>query len=512
MNISSDLRPSPTSSEQQGSEQPYADHIWGGTAVNSKQPIQASENSRTANSYAADSHAGGLAQFVGSSVLSPPAGRSASASAVAEPSQGIATGWSESIQSVLEQPPAALSRYLILIGLAFTGCVGLWAWSGNMEEASQAKGELLPLGDTYKIQPPIAGEIDQLLVKEGDRVRLGQLLFELDATSLKSEVLRLEQTLLATQQSLAQVRLLMDKTEEEQVAQRQIAEASIQAQIATQEQSQVSSQTSQSLLDNLNTEMAAQQERLARISTLEEQGAISKEYLFEIEQGVQDQQKNITQKQGDLAQTFVQTRQAEAEITQKRAEAQQVELASQQALQKLSIEADQLEATMVDTQTQLEEARARLEQSQVRSPANGTLSSLNIDNAGEFIQPGQTLAEVVPEGTPLVLSALVPQAKAGLIKPGMTAQIKFDAFPYQTYGVMPGKVLSISPDAKGNPETGSGYQVHIALEEDYVVHEQKPVQLHVGQTASADIIVSERKIIDVILDPIRRLRSDEMSL
>ena len=110
------------------------------------------------------------------------------------------------------------------------------------------------------------------------------------------------------------------------------------------------------------------------------------------------------------------------------------------------------------------EAKARLAQSQVRSPSNGILSSLELDNAGEFIQLGQTLAEVVPDSTPLVLSAMVPQPKAGLIKPGMTTQIKLDAFPYQTYGVMSGKVLSISPDAKRSPEIGSGYQVQIALE------------------------------------------------
>jgi hemolysin D len=422
------------------------------------------------------------------------------------------TGWSESIQSVLEQPPAALPRYLMLFGLAFTGFFGLWAWSGKMQEVSQAKGELLPLGDTYKIQPAIAGELDQILVKEGDLVRQGQLLFELDATSAKSEVIRLEQTLAATQQTLDQTLLLMVETQRETVAQQQIAEANIQAQVATQASAQVASQTHQALLVDLEGEMLAQQERLARISSLESQGAISREYLFEIEQGVRDQQKDMTQTQGDLAQAIAQTHQSAAELAQKQAEAQQVKLTSQQALQRLAIEAEQLQATLADTQTLLTQAQSDLAQSQVRSPADGILSSLEIDNSGEFIQPGQTLAEIAPASTPLVLSALVPQSKAGLIKPGMETQIKLDAFPYQTYGVMPGEVISISPDAKGSPETGSGYLVQIALEEDYVMHEKQPVPLTVGQTASAEIVVSQRRILDLILDPIRRLKSDEMSL
>ncbi|KPQ37241.1 MAG: type 1 secretion system HlyD family membrane fusion component [Phormidesmis priestleyi Ana] len=421
-------------------------------------------------------------------------------------------GWSESIQSVLEQPPAAFPRYLILLGLAFTGFFGLWAWTGTMQEVSQAQGELLPLGDTYKIQSATVGALDKIWVKEGDRIRQGQLLFELDATTAQSEVTRLEQTLAATQQTLDQTLALMSDMQAESVSQAQIAAASIQAQIATQAQSQANMQTSQALLEGLGSEMAAQQERLTRISSLESQGAISKEYLFGIEQGVRDQQKAIVQTQGEFEQALARTRQVAAELDQKRAEAQQMQLMSQQSLKKLSIEAEQLQATLSDTKTLLAEAKARLAQSQVRSPSNGILSSLELDNAGEFIQLGQTLAEVVPDSTPLVLSAMVPQPKAGLIKPGMTTQIKLDAFPYQTYGVMSGKVLSISPDAKRSPEIGSGYQVQIALEKDYVMHEKEPVPLHVGQTASAEIIVSQRRILDLILDPIRRLRSDEMSL
>ena len=209
-------------------------------------------------------------------------------------------GWSESIQSVLEQPPAAFPRYLILLGLAFTGFFGLWAWTGTMQEVSQAQGELLPLGDTYKIQSATVGALDKIWVKEGDRIRQGQLLFELDATTAQSEVTRLEQTLAATQQTLDQTLALMSDMQAESVSQAQIAAASIQAQIATQAQSQANMQTSQALLEGLGSEMAAQQERLTRISSLESQGAISKEYLFGIEQGVRDQQKAIVQTQGEF--------------------------------------------------------------------------------------------------------------------------------------------------------------------------------------------------------------------
>ncbi len=429
-----------------------------------------------------------------------------------ETPQSLSDGWSESIQSVLEQPPASFSLYLILLGLAFIGFFGVWASVGRMQEVSQASGELVPQGETYKIQPTIAGEVDQILVEEGDYVRKGDLLLQLDSALLESEVVRLTQTLSAAQTELDQGRSLIEKTRSESIAQQQIAEANIQAQIATWEQSQASTQTSQALLRSLDSETAAHEERLDRLSTLETAGAISKEYLFEVEQGVRDQQKATRQTQGELAEGLAQTRQMEAELAQKRAQAQQTALSAEQSLQQMRMEAEALQATIADTQALIEEANVRLAQTQVRSPSNGTVSALEIDHIGEFVQPGAMLAEIVPAATPLVVSATVPPSEAGLIKTGMDTKIKLDAFPYQNYGVLTGTIIAISPDAKGTPETTRGYQVDVALDKDYVMHQGKPVKLQLGQTARIEIVIRQRRIIDLILDPIRRLSADDLSL
>ncbi len=421
-------------------------------------------------------------------------------------------GWSESIQTVLAQPPATLSRQLVFMGLLFVSLLGTWACLGKMQEVSSATGELIPQGETFKIQPVAAGEINRILVGEGDVVSKGDLLFTIDSTLLDNEILRLEKTLSATQLELSQVRSLIEQTRRENMAQEQSAQSDIQAKQATKTASKANTQTSELLLASLAKESAAYEERLARLSSLEAKGAISREYLFEVEQGVFDRQKSVGQTQGELDQSLAYIQQIEAELDQKRAIAQQIAVAGEQALQKLQVEAGQLEATLANTQSLIEEAQAQLAQTQVRSPVSGIISALDIDNVGEFAQPGVTLAEVVPESTPLVLSVLMPPAKAGLIKPNMPVNIKLDAFPYQNYGLLSGTVLSISPDAKKDPETGSGYKIEIALDTDQVMHEGHLVSLQVGQTASADIVIRQRRIIDLVLDPIRRIQSDDLNL
>ena len=248
------------------------------------------------------------------------------------------------------------------------------------------------------------------------------------------------------------------------------------------------------------------------MKTLENQGAISKEYVFGIEREVRSNQQSMTQTEGDIAQAQARVAQIEAELAQDKAAAQQAELELEQALQRLTMEAQTHQATLEDTRHLLAQARTRLTQSEVRSPVKGMISALEVDNAGEVVPAGGTVAEVVPENTALRLSVLVPQHKAGLIKTGMTTKVKLDAFPFQEYGVISGKVVNISPDAKSSQETGSGYQVEIELDKDYVMHQGEPVKLHLGQTGTAEIVVRRRRIIDLILDPIRRLSADDLSL
>ncbi|MGB7087129.1 MAG: HlyD family efflux transporter periplasmic adaptor subunit [Phormidesmis sp.] len=430
------------------------------------------------------------------------------------------TDWSESLQAVLEQPPARLSKYLMVLGFLFSGAFVAWAFLGHIQEVSHAQGKLSPQGETYKIQPVIQGQVESILVEEGDRVRKEQLLLSLDSKILASEVQRLEQAIVAAQTEHLEVRSLIAQTQQEEKAQSKIAAAAIQLTAAALQEAQAAVATSEDLIAALRSEMTAQQERLDRISTLETQGAISQEYLFGIEQGVREQQQAITQNEGQLEQIIAQTQQSEAELAQKQAEEQQIHLSAQQAVQKLIIEEQQLQANIIDLETQLSEAKEKLAQSTVKAPIDGTVSNVAIDNVGEVVQPGQMLAEVVPADTPLILSAMVPHQEAGLLKIGMETQIKMHAFPYQDYGILSGKVISISPDAKvdgqANSQTGeqatNGYRVNVSLDKDFVVHERQKVNLQIGQTASAEIVVRRRRIIDLLLDPIRQLTSGDLSL
>lgn len=187
-------------------------------------------------------------------------------------------------------------------------------------------------------------------------------------------------------------------------------------------------------------------------------------------------------------------------------------LESQQKIQQLQVQLTQLQAKINETQNRLTTAKAQLQQLSLRSPVDGSISSLNLPNSGEVVQPGQTIAEVAPQDTPLVLSAILPNREAGFVKTGMPVQVKLDAFPYQDYGVISGKVTSISPDSKPDERLGAVYQVEIALERNAIRDNQTTIPLKAGQTASADIVLRRRRIVDILFDPIKQLQKGGMQL
>ena len=477
--------------------------------------------------------------------------------------------WSPSVQTLLEQPSASFPGRIIIGGMVFCLALGTWSYLGQIEEVGVAQGKLIPQGQTYKIEPVSAGQVTQLAVEEGDTVQAGQTIAELDTELAQQEVERLQQLLSNYQQELIQKQILLERVSLEAQTQSAISAAETRAQESTVAQLtaristtrqllaqlrseeqlyqrrqtlvQPVSQLAQTRMQQLEAESKAHQERLERLEPLVAEGAISQEFLFQaqqsylqtqqqltqsrlqkitgtdeqlfqVDQSLRDRQTRITQSQGDLAAALKESERLQAELAQKQAQEQRTALEAQQRIKQLELEITQLRGRIKDTENQLTSAKARLKQRFLHAPVDGVVLSLNVQNTGKFVQSGQTIAEIAPQDAPLVLSATIPGRDAGFIEVGMPVKMKLDAYPYQDYGIIAGEVTSISADAEIDPTIGAVYRVEISLEKDYVVEEQEQVQFKAGQTASADIVIRRRRIADILLEPIRKLREDGISM
>ncbi len=480
-----------------------------------------------------------------------------------------ASNWSPALDRLLEEPSPTFPQHLTLGAIAFCLAFGTWSWFGTVDEVSKAQGQLIPQGETYKIEPVELGKVRYIAVKEGDKVKAGQTLIEFDTELTQQEVTRLKQMLQAYQTELDKKQTLREQLKLEAETKDNIAQAEASAQRAkislaeekaityrqllAQQQSEAKAysnrQNTLELLptlarehsNQLNAEKASRQQRLAKLLPLAEKGAISQEYIFQAEQSLREIERQITQSQlqemnnakeqifqsdraigdlqalmtnsqGELASTLKEIERLEAEFIQQQAESTKTQLEVRQKIEQLELELAQIKSKIADTQNLLSSATVKLQQKSLKAPVDGTVLSLNVDNSGKVVRAGETVVEIAPEGVPLILSAFLPNKEAGFIEEGMPAQIKLDAYPYQYYGLIPGTVTYLSADAKLDPQLGEVYQIEVELARNYVTEDRQSVEFQAGQTATADIVIRRRRLLDVWLEPIRKLQRDGIEM
>jgi hemolysin D len=418
--------------------------------------------------------------------------------------------WSGAIQSVLDEPASSLPLKLTLIGLGFMTACGTWAYLGQIDEVAKASGKLVPQGEVFKVSAIEAGKIERLRIVEGQTVQAGEALAELDTEVTRKEIERLQNQLVSIQTESQQTAGMVARTHLEAEARATLAEQTVQAQEVTVRQNAATAETNQALLEQLQQDARAKTERVERLRPLTEVGALSREQVFEMEASVRDRQRSITESQGSLKRAQGDTDRLQVEMAQKRTEAQQARLTAQQQVQELQIKQTALQGKLQETQSLIEATQAKLKHRQINAPIGGVISTLNVHNAGEAVQPGQPIAEIIPEGKPLILSVAMPSQSAGFIRLGMAAKVKLDAYAYQDYGVIQGKVVKISPDSKSTEKQGTVYRVDVEIDRSSIQAHGRTVQFKPGETGTAEVITRQRRLIDVFLDPFKKMQDTSL--
>ncbi|MBW4517665.1 MAG: HlyD family efflux transporter periplasmic adaptor subunit [Timaviella obliquedivisa GSE-PSE-MK23-08B] len=418
--------------------------------------------------------------------------------------------WSPTLQNVLDRPSSNLPWHLAAAGVLFCSVFAAWAWFGQIQEVSTAAGKLIPKGEVYKVQPTAQAEVSRVLIRAGERVEAGQILAELDQRLELNEIAGLQESIQADQLELIQTKGLIAQAQLEMQTRQAISAAQMQSQVAAIAEVQTDANTYRQLLTDLQAEMTAYQSRLDRLQPLVDEGAIAQDHLFEVEQTLRQRQQTVTQNQGNLQKVSASGAQLQAKLAQAEAEGQQSQLEAQQKLQQLTIQVSQLQSKIAATENSLKAAKTKLKYKFIHAPVNGIVTDLNVHNIGEVTKPGETFAEIMPNGASLVLSAFLPNQEAGFVKKGMTVRMKFNAFPYQRYGTVSGKVLFIAPDATIDEQLGSGYRIEVALDQSTIG--TQATLLKAGQTATAEIVTRQRRIVDILFEPLKQLQKNGLSL
>jgi len=429
--------------------------------------------------------------------------RSTTTSPIVSPSK-----WSDSVQSILDQPASILPLKFAIAGFLFLSGFLTWAWVGQVDEVAKAPGKLGPQDESVKVQPVELGKVTQVSVREGDTVQQGQMLMALESELDTKGIEQLQTVLMSQQSELSQTEVMVEKIRSQLDTRSMIAKSDLQSQRASMSQNESIAQTQTVLNRQLEDDISAQQQRIEKFRILANEGAYPRDQLLQMEQAVRERERSITEGSGKLKQAVGDRDRLNADLLRKESEAIQVQLSTQQEMEQMRLRQTEIRGKMQETKSQIATAKAKKDQRFVYAPASGKITTLNLKHSGQVVQPGDAIAEISPQGKPLILSTLLPSHEAGFVKPGMVTQIKLDAFPYQDFGVVSGKVLSVSPDSKTLKDGAQVYRVDIALDRPNIRVRGQTIELTTGQTGTAEIITRRRRIMDLLLDSIKQLQGN----
>ena len=364
----------------------------------------------------------------------------------------------------------------IIFGALFIVIIPLLIWSNyaEIEQKSTTRGIVIAADKTQKIQAPIDGVVDKILVKEGQKVKKGDILVILEKEQNQA-------SLDAAASKVAALKTKLKRLKTEVLGQELIypvgfINSNYQEFITTQQNLFLLRKKSlEDLTSSLVSALMLKQEELTVNQKLVDSGDIGRNKLLVIEREVVDLEGKIL----NIKNKFLQDTQEEMTKTE----------------EELSIRKEMLT-----------EKRVTLDRSEVISQMDAIVKEILITTQGAKVRPGDVILELVPLGQELIIEVKLMPADISYIKIGQKASVKLDTYDFSIYGGFDGKVEYISPDTIIEITQGIEsyfFKVLVSLDnEDLFTKLGKAIDVTTGMGAQVDIITGSRTVLHYLSKPV----------
>ncbi|NDJ19532.1 HlyD family secretion protein [Myxacorys almedinensis] len=370
----------------------------------------------------------------------------------------------------------------------------------------KAPATIRPAGDLRLVQTAIEGTVEQIVVKENQTVKAGDVIARIDDSRFATTQSQLEGDIRQGRLQLAQVTAQTQALDSQIAAQSNLAQRSTQAaeaQLRSQQRVfQDQQQISQSNVQEATAALNLAQEQLTRFRQLAEAGAVATLVLKEKEAAVAVAQAQVNRASSGLNPTDAEIARAEEQIAQTQAQGASTLATLQQQREQLVQNQIELQRQLDRTQKELQQAERNFSQSTIRAPISGTLLQLNLRNPSQVVQSGEAIALIAPQNAPFVIKAQVSAQDIDKVKPEQQVQMRVSACPYPDYGTLNGTVKTVAPDARpasDGQNVPATYEITMQPENAFVGDERRQCQLQAGMVGSADIISRQETVVQFIL-------------
>ncbi len=420
------------------------------------------------------------------------------------------------LAEIEDRPINPLGRSLLWIIIAIMLFGTLWLYLAKVDVVVSAKGQVIPYGEVKTLQPIQTGVIRKIVAKEGQLVKKGELLLEIDpsvtATNLKSKMKNLELLKMEIKRVKALIKdkkFTLHKGEDKEIYETQKLIYETKKREYQKQLSLINEQKKQieQKIKSANIDSQRVQKHLANTNKKEQEllkvaDIIAKKDMDDVKKESIEYEEQLKMKKHEII-----------ELQEKLNELSQQKLLITQKYQNSLLEEltkKTKEATMLEVE--IEDAKFKNAKQFVTSPVEGYVSKLLVHTLGGVVTPAEKLIKIVPKNAPLVIKATVLNKDIGFVKKGMEAKIKIDTFDFQKYGLLKAKVIRVGDDAIEDKRLGAVYEVYLKPEKNYLIVKGKKEYLSAGMSVTAEMKTGKRRVVNFFIYPLIKYLDEGMSV
>lgn len=396
----------------------------------------------------------------------------------------------------------------------------VWAHFAVVDQVTRGTGQIIASQRTQEIQNLEGGILEQILVQDGEVVQKGQILATINNQSAESFYKDKLTQYYESMGAVAQLRAFLDDKEPQYPQELQEKAPNVithQNEILRSARAKMESELL--VLDNQLKQRVQEQreiqnniQRLKQSLTLvKEQRNIARPLL---NQGIYSRvdylalEQKIVDIEGEISTSTISLSRLESGI----AEAQQrIELRKSEIRAQALADISKYELELASAREAIATGGDRVARLEIRSPLQATVKRILVRTAGGVIKPGETIMELVPLDDTLLVEARINPQDRGFIHPGQRAVVKVSSFDYSIYGGLDATVEQISADTLEDRRGEFYYLVTLRTDSNVIKGRGETLPIIPGMTATVDILTGSRTVLDYLLKPILKAKSEALS-
>lgn len=427
-----------------------------------------------------------------------------------------------SIVAIQDDPASPAGRMV-----AWTLCLIIliaiiWSCIAKIDIIATATGQIVPIGNTKVVQSHIDATIKKINIKEGDFVKKGDLLIELDDETYASEKESLEKMLAAENVKYNRATAMLNYVDNKVIEKLPLVEEysispKLQEMLFEQEYKDLESSISmlkemidqkkyelESVVNNINH--YKQTVNLTEIRAKKFKGLLELKVSSELE-FMEFDEKRIREK-NELNSLISKEKQTRANIN---------ELNEKVKYTIIENKKNQL-ATIEESFNNINKLKEEINKneimikySKITSPVDGYIQELKFHTMGGVMEQAQEVLKIVEDKSDIEVETMVLSKDIGFVHKGMEVAIKVDSFLFTKYGLVHGTVTNISEDAIKDEKMGLVYKTKIKLKEKTVHVDGKDIDLSYGMGVTSEIKTGTRTVMEFFLSPIIKKMNESIN-